>query len=269
MSPACYLRARKGPFHRIAPTFDCVRLPMITIRNLTAGYGKLEILQDLSLTFADRQFSAVLGPNGSGKSTLMKAIMGLNTVFGGSIKSGAAELIGTPTEAIPRLGIAYVPQRENIFHELSVRENLQLGARGLPIADRPTALNELLEIFPILGRRGAQQAGLLSGGEHQMLAIAIAWLSKPSIMLLDEPSAGLAPAIATDLFRVLQDLSGQGITLIVVEQNARRILQYCDYAFVLREGMLVFQGSAEACLNDEETIKGYLGVHEGAAPTRN
>ena len=142
---------------------------------------------------------------------------------------------------------------------MSVRENLQLGARGLPIADRPTALNELLEIFPILGRRGAQQAGLLSGGEHQMLAIAIAWLSKPSIMLLDEPSAGLAPAIATDLFRVLQDLSGQGITLIVVEQNARRILQYCDYAFVLREGMLVFQGSAEACLNDEENDQGLPG----------
>jgi len=234
---------------------------MITIDRLTAGYGKLEILQDLSLTFADQQFSAMLGPNGSGKSTLMKAIMNLNTVFGGSIQLRERELIGMPTEAISRLGIAYVPQRENIFDELTVLENLQLGARSLPQGDRPTALQELLDIFPILGRRGAQQAGLLSGGEHQMLAIAIAWLSKPTIMLLDEPSAGLAPAIASDVFRVLQELRGQGISLIVVEQNARRVLQYCDYAFVLREGTLVFQGSAEECLQDEETIKSYLGVH--------
>ncbi len=234
---------------------------MINIRNLTAGYGKLEILQDLSLSFAAQQFSALLGPNGSGKSTLMKAIMGLNTVFSGSITLNERELIGTPTEAIPRLGIAHVPQRENIFDELSVLENLQLGARILPKAERPAALNEVLGIFPILGRRLSQRANTLSGGEHQMLAIAIAWLSKPTIMLLDEPSAGLAPVIATDVFRILKELSAAGITLVVVEQNARRILQYCDYAFVLREGMLVFEGSAEECLKDEETIKGYLGVH--------
>ena len=234
---------------------------MITIDGLTAGYGKLEILQDLSLTFAEGQFSAVLGPNGSGKSTLMKAIMGLNTVFGGSIQLRGRELIGLRTEEIPRLGIAYVPQRENIFDELTVRENLQLGARSLPKDDRPAALNELLDVFPILGRRGSQRAVTLSGGEHQMLAIAIAWLSKPTIMLLDEPSAGLAPAIANDVFRILQELRDQGITLIVVEQNARRTLQYCDYAFVLREGMLVFEGTAEECLQDEETVKGYLGVH--------
>ena len=231
---------------------------MITIHNLTAGYGKLEILQDLSLSFAERQFSAVLGPNGSGKSTMMKAIMGLNTVFSGSIKLKNHELIGTATEAIPSLGIAYVPQRENIF---PVLENLQLGARVTPKPERPAALKALLDIFPILGRRRGQRAATLSGGEHQMLAIAIAWLSKPKIMLLDEPSAGLAPAITTDVFRILQELRRQGITLIVVEQNARRILQYCDYAYVLREGSLVFQGTAEDCLQDEETIKGYLGVH--------
>lgn len=234
---------------------------MITIDRLTAGYGKLEILQDLSLAFADGQFSAVLGPNGSGKSTLMKAIMGLNTIFGGSIQLNSRELIGLRTEDIPRLGIAYVPQRENIFDELSVLENLQLGARGLPKEDRPAALDELQEVFPILGRRRGQQAGLLSGGEHQMLAIAIAWLSKPAIMLLDEPSAGLAPKVALEVFGVLQALAQAGITLIVVEQNARRILQYCDYVFVLREGQLAFQGTAAECLADEETIKGYLGVH--------
>ena len=234
---------------------------MIIVESLTAGYGKLEILQDLSLSFQDAQFTAVLGPNGSGKSTLMKAIMGTNTVFGGSIVLNGQELIGMRTEVISRLGIAYVPQRENIFDELSVRENLQLGARSLTAASRPAALKELLEVFPILDRRQSQRAGLLSGGEHQMLAIAIAWLSRPKIMLLDEPSAGLAPAIAADVFRVLQDLVGQGITLVVVEQNARRALQYCDYAFVLREGRLAFAGTAAECLRDEETIKSYLGVH--------
>ena len=234
---------------------------MITVHNLTAGYGKLEILQDLSLSFTAEQFSAVLGPNGSGKSTLMKAIMGLNTVFGGSVRLAKRELVGMPTEAISRLGIAYVPQRENIFDELTVLENLQLGARSLSGEKRKNAQAELFDLFPILGRRQGQRAGLLSGGEHQMLAIAIAWLSRPRLMLLDEPSAGLAPAVAIEVFSVLQALAQQGITLIVVEQNARRILQYCDHAFVLREGQLAFQGTAAECLRDEETIKGYLGVH--------
>jgi len=234
---------------------------MIKVDSLTAGYGKLEILQDLSLAFAEGQFSALLGPNGSGKSTLMKAIMGINTIFGGSIQLEGRELVGLRTEDISKMGIAYVPQRENIFTEMTVLENLQLGLRVLQREQRQGALDELLELFPILGHRKSQKAGLLSGGEHQMLAIAIAWLSRPAIMLLDEPSAGLAPAIAGDVFRVLQDLRQQGITLVVVEQNARRVLQYCDYAFVLREGQLAFEGSAEDCLNDEETIKGYLGVH--------
>ena len=253
---------------------------MITVDSLTAGYGKLEILQSLSLAFADGQFSAVLGPNGSGKSTLMKAIMGINNIFGGSIQLEGRELLGLRTEDISKLGVAYVPQRENIFNEMTVQENLQLGMRALPRQRRSDALAELLELFPILGRRQAQKAGLLSGGEHQMLAIAIAWLSRPRVMLLDEPTAGLAPAIAGDVFRVLQDLRQQGggsvsagqclgdparpITLVVVEQNARRVLQYCDYAFVLREGRLAFEGTAQDCLNDEETIKDYLGVHDGA-----
>lgn len=234
---------------------------MITVHNLTAGYGKLEILQDLSLSFGARQFSAVLGPNGSGKSTLMKAIMGVNRIFSGSIQLEQRELVGMPTEAISSLGLAYVPQRENIFDELTVLDNLQLGSRSLPRDERAAALDELLELFPILGRRQTQRAGLLSGGEHQMLAIAIGWLSRPSIMLLDEPSAGLAPVVALEVFGVLKALGQQGITLIVVEQNARRILQYCDHAYVLREGRLAFEGTAADCLADEETIKGYLGVH--------
>lgn len=233
---------------------------MITVQSLHAGYGKLEILHDISLTFAEQQFTTVLGPNGSGKSTLMKSILGLTHIFSGSIQFMDKELTEIRTEHISALGIAYVPQRENVFTELTVRENLQLGVRTLSKIDGKQALDEIHDLFPILGKREGQKAGQLSGGERQMVAIAIAWLTRPTIMLLDEPSAGLAPVVASEVFRVLQTLSKQGLTLVVVEQNARRILQFCDYAFVLREGQLAFQGSAEACLNDEETIKGYLGV---------
>jgi branched-chain amino acid transport system ATP-binding protein len=233
---------------------------MITVKSLHAGYGKLEILHDMSLTFAEKQFTTVLGPNGSGKSTLMKSILGLTHIFSGSIQFSGKELVGIRTENISKLGIAYVPQRENVFTELTVRENLQLGMRTLPKDEAKRALDEVHDLFPILSKREQQQAGQLSGGERQMVAIAIAWLTRPTIMLLDEPSAGLAPVIASEVFSILQMLSQQGLTLVVVEQNARRILQFCDYAFVLREGQLAFQGTAGDCLNDEETIKGYLGI---------
>lgn len=233
---------------------------MISLRSLTAGYGKLEILQALTLEFAARQFSALLGPNGSGKSTLLRAIMGGNRIFGGSILLDGRELVGLPTEAIARLGIAYVPQSRNIFDALSVDENLQLGAGRLAREERSAALDEIHSAFPILARRLGQAAGSLSGGERQMLAIAIAWLARPRVMLLDEPSAGLAPAVAGEVFEALQALRGAGITLVVVEQNARRALEYCDYAFVLREGQLAFAGTADECLNDEDTVRGYLGV---------
>ena len=233
---------------------------MIELRELTAGYGKLEILQAISLRFADRQFSALLGPNGSGKSTLLKAIMGVNRVFDGAISLDGRDITGMPTEAIARLGIAYVPQTRNIFDELSVDENLQLGARRLRRDGRPAALDEIRAAFPILARRQGQAAGSLSGGERQMLAIAIAWLARPQVMLLDEPSAGLAPAVAGEVFQALRKLREAGMTLVVVEQNARRALRHCDHAFVLREGRLAFSGTADECLRDEETVRSYLGV---------
>ena len=233
---------------------------MIELRELTAGYGKLEILQAISLRFAYQKFSALLGPNGSGKSTLLKAIMGVNRVFDGAISLDGRDITGMPTEAIARLGIAYVPQTRNIFDELSVDENLRLGARRLRRDGRQAALDEIRAAFPILARRQGQAAGSLSGGERQMLAIAIAWLARPQVMLLDEPSAGLAPAVAGEVFQALDKLREAGMTLVVVEQNARRALQHCDCAFVLREGRLAFSGTAEECLRDEETVRSYLGV---------
>ncbi|MFN8488265.1 MAG: ABC transporter ATP-binding protein [Caldilineaceae bacterium] len=233
---------------------------MLTIQNLTAGYGKLTILHDISLTVLPGQFIAILGPNGSGKSTLLKTIFGLTTVSGGAIQLDHTSLLGIPTEIIGQQGIAYVPQRENVFTSMTVRANLQLAVRKLARHTAEPLLQQAYELFPILKERLHQRAGQLSGGERQMLAIAIGWLARPKIMLLDEPSAGLSPLLVTEVFRTLQKLAQSGITLAVVEQNARSILRWCDYAYILREGQIAFQGSAAEILADEETVKGYLGV---------
>lgn len=233
---------------------------MLTIQNLTAGYGKLRILEDITLAITPGTFTAILGPNGSGKSTLLKSIYGICDVFDGEARLGETRLTGLPTELVGRQGIAYVPQRENIFAGMTVAENLSLAVRALDRDQRDRALGEAYGLFPILAERRAQRAGQLSGGERQMLAMAMGWLSRPQVMLLDEPSAGLAPLFVSEIFRTLQTLCATGITLVVVEQNARSVLRYCDYAFVLREGRLAFQGRAAAILADEETVKSYLGV---------
>jgi branched-chain amino acid transport system ATP-binding protein len=233
---------------------------MLTIQHLRAGYGKLTILPDLSLTIQPAQFTAILGPNGSGKSTLLKSIFGLTDIFAGAIQLGTTALHALPTEAIGQHGIAYVPQRQNVFTSLSVYENLELAVRKMSHSQAQDALQRAFALFPILRERQRQRAGQLSGGERQMLAIAIGWLTQPKLMLLDEPSAGLSPLFVTEVFRTLKTLVQHGITLVVVEQNARSVLRWCDYAYVLREGQIAFQGSATDILADEETVKGYLGV---------
>ncbi|MEZ4861241.1 MAG: ABC transporter ATP-binding protein [Caldilineaceae bacterium] len=242
---------------------------MLQIRELTAGYGKLEILHNVSLTVAEGQFVAILGPNGSGKSTLLKSVFGLTTQLGGAIVLRDIPLQGLATEQIGSYGIAYVPQRANVFTTMSVRENLLLAVRKLKRDQAAPLLQRAYELFPILAQRQAQRAGQLSGGERQMLAIAIGWLAQPQIMLLDEPSAGLAPIIVTEVFRTLRALCDSGITMVVVEQNARSLLRWCDYAYILREGHIAFQGDAAAILADEETAKGYLGIGQGGSRTVN
>ena len=233
---------------------------MLTITDLTAGYGKLTILHGITLAVQPGSFTAILGPNGSGKSTLLKSVYGMCDVFGGEVRLGDARLTGLPTEQVGRRGMAYVPQRENVFAGMTVGENLHLAVRSLDRGQRGQATNEAYDLFPILAERRSQRAGQLSGGERQMLAMAMGWLSRPQVMLLDEPSAGLAPLLVNEIFRTLRTLCATGITLIVVEQNARSVLRFCDYAFVLREGRLAFQGSAADILADEETVKNYLGV---------
>lgn len=234
---------------------------MIEIQNLTAGYGKLLILNNISLTFGANQFTAILGPNGSGKSTLLKSIFGLTRVHEGSIRIRGQELIGIPTEAIGKYGIAYVPQRENVFTSMTVHENLLLSLRNTDKAKAAHGLDEAYQLFPTLAKRQRQIAGQLSGGERQMVAIAIGWLLHPQVMLLDEPSAGLSPLLTTEVFRTLQQLASQNITLIVVEQNARSVLQWCEYVYILREGRIAFQGTADECRANEELVKQYVGMN--------
>ena len=235
-------------------------MSLLTINNLSAGYGKLEVLHQLSLAVEPGQFMAVLGPNGSGKSTLIKSIYGLTHIFAGSITINQTELVGRPTEEIGRQGLAYVPQTQNVFTSLTVRENLQLAVRHLNRSESESALAAAFKLFPILQSRQPQRAGQLSGGERQMLAMALGWLSQPQLMMLDEPSAGLSPLFVKEIFQLLRHLCDSGITLVVVEQNARSLLRWCDTAYILREGRLAFQGTAAEILADEETVKGYLGV---------
>lgn len=241
---------------------------ILSVAQLTAGYGKLMILHELDFRVDPGQFVAILGPNGSGKSTLLKTIFGLTDVTAGTITCGGQPVLGRATERLSELGLAYVPQRENVFRGMTVRENLLLAVRGIKHAAAVETMGECFTLFPILQKRQAQRAGQLSGGERQMLAIAMGWLKRPRLMLLDEPSAGLSPLFVTEVFGTLKQLCASGITLVVVEQNARSILRYCDYAYVLREGRVTFQGAAAAILADEETVKSYLGVGAGGARTQ-
>lgn len=233
---------------------------MLRVEHLSAGYGKLTILHDVEVALPDGQFTVILGPNGSGKSTLLKSIVGLADISEGSIHLAERAIHGEPTERMAALGVAYVPQRANVFTSMRVGENLELAARGLSHADRTRGFAELDEIFPVLREREHQKAGKLSGGERQMLAIAMGWLLRPRLMLLDEPSAGLSPLFVTEIFRTLKALCERGMTLGVVEQNARSVLRWCDGAYVLREGRVAFNGTAHELHSNEELVKTYLGV---------
>jgi branched-chain amino acid transport system ATP-binding protein len=233
---------------------------MLSIRSLTAGYGKLEILHQLNVDIQLNRMTTILGANGSGKSTLLKSIFGLTTITGGSIQYSGRELVGVPTEQIGAFGIAYVPQRQNIFASMTVRENLALAVRKANRAEAYMRIEGAFHLFPILEKRANQRTVLMSGGERQMVAIAMGWLMNPKLMLLDEPTAGLAPLVAKEVFETLHNLSEQGITLVVVEQNARTALRWCKDVCILREGALVFQGTSDAFADDDSLLHTYLGL---------
>lgn len=236
--------------------------PRLFVREITAGYGKAVIVHQVSLQVEPGEVVAVLGPNGSGKSTLVKAIYGLADRFGGQVFFQGTDVTGLSVEALARAGIAYVPQRENVFPGLTVEENLEM-ATFVQKGWRPAQIREAIEgsfqRFPRLAERRRQPAGTLSGGERQMLAVARALLGRPQLLLLDEPTAALSVAIAGQLFEMIRAISAEGISVVLVEQNAAGALEISDRAYVLVNGQVLAAGQSHEIAQDGEVVERVFG----------
>jgi branched-chain amino acid transport system ATP-binding protein len=236
---------------------------LLEVSDLKVAYGDVGALWGVSLHVDAGTIVAIVGANGAGKTTLLRTVSGLLTPKAGDIRLAGQTLVGKAPEAIARLGIAHVPEGRGLFRQMTVLENLELGAFQ-PKA-RPRT-KELLEkayaLFPRLKERAQQKAGSLSGGEQQMLAIARATMSEPSLLILDEPSLGLSPLVVQQMFALIQTLHSQGVTILLVEQNIHQALKVADYAFVLQTGSLAMQGTGAELIADPEIQKAYMGVLE-------
>jgi branched-chain amino acid transport system ATP-binding protein len=233
---------------------------ILRIDGLRAGYGHVEVLHGVDLTVPEGSMVAIVGPNGAGKTTLMSAIMGLLPRRGGSVRFRDAPA-GT-TETLVASGAILVPERRALFTDMSVQDNLLLGfypRRRHGERDARPLMREVFAIFPRLEERRGQLAGTLSGGERQMLALGRALMGRPRLLLLDEPSLGLAPRIVREIFRVLVDLRGRGLSILLVEQNVRAALQISDYGYVLEMGEVAAEGSADKLARDKRVLETYLG----------
>jgi ABC-type branched-subunit amino acid transport system ATPase component len=233
---------------------------IVQVNRVTAGYvPEVDILTELSLQVRKGEIIAVVGPNGAGKSTLIKAIVGLVPVRAGTIRLRGADITGEATHRIARRGLGYVPQRDNVFPSMSVDENLEIAAGDLGRAELRTRRRRVLELFPPLAGALRRPAGLLSGGERQMVAMARALMAEPTVLALDEPSAGLAPEYVELVFEKVLEIRAAGVTVLMVEQNARRALALSDRGYVLELGRCRFEGSGRELLANETVIELYLG----------
>ena len=232
---------------------------MLRIEGVNTHYGASHILQGVDLDMPPGRISAVLGRNGVGKTTMVKTVMGLVGLSGGRVHVGSTDITGWPAYRVAREGVAYVPEGRLIFPDLTVIENIKVGQRN-PGTAWPLA--RLLELFPSLRERAASRGSQLSGGEQQMLAIARALVSDPKVMLLDEPSQGLAPLVVRELARVIRLLREEGVTILLVEQNANMALQTADYGYVLEVGRIVMADTCARLLQKEDIKEFYLGIKE-------
>jgi branched-chain amino acid transport system ATP-binding protein len=235
---------------------------LLEVEGLSVAYGKVEALHAASLRVAQGAIATVIGPNGAGKTTLLGAIMGL-LPSSGAVRYSGAPLEGVPAEQRVALGVAMVAERRELFAGLSVEDNLRLGAfhrRGDGARDIGASLAEVYARFPRLRERGTQLAGTLSGGERQMLALGRALMAKPRLLLLDEPSLGLAPRIVRETFHIIAELKRTGVSMLLVEQNARAALQVADYGYVLETGGIVLEGPARELAGHPRVIETYLGL---------
>jgi branched-chain amino acid transport system ATP-binding protein len=241
-----------------------MRLPLLEVRGLSARYGAVAALRDVSLDVRAGELVALIGANGAGKSTLLRTIAGLMPPTAGRVALEGRDVTGQPPEAILRSGIALVPERRRVFADLTVLDNLELGGYALPRGRDfrrrlDAGVDDAYRLFPVLHRRRAQLAGTLSGGEQQMLAIGRALMSRPRLLLCDEPSLGLAPLIVQEIMRLLAALREAGTTILLVEQNARMALRAADRAYVLETGSVVLSGVGADLLDNDELKAAYLG----------
>jgi len=233
-------------------------MSLLDVTDLVAGYGNLEVLHGVDLSVKDGEYVALVGPNGAGKSTVMKTIVGIATHMDGEITFDGTSITGQHPKKIVEQGLGYVPQSENVFPSLTVEENLQIG--GYQLGELPEDRREaVIEQFPILGERLDQRAGNLSGGQQQMLAMARALIPDPPLLLLDEPSAGLAPDLVEEMFDHIDTINDRGVTVLIVEQNAKTALRRCDRGYVLAQGENRYTDEGEALLNDPEVRRQFLG----------
>ncbi|MGD9241090.1 MAG: ABC transporter ATP-binding protein [Desulfobacterales bacterium] len=232
---------------------------ILQAENITAGYTtEVNILYDVGLRLKSGQIVSVIGPNGAGKSTLLKTIFGILKPTNGKISLKDEDITGLKPDKVANRGISYVPQVDNVFPSLTIQENLEMGA-FIRKDDYSQRLNEIYELFPILGDRRKQKAGQLSGGQRQMVAMGRALMLDPQVLLLDEPSAGLSPKLVDMIFEKIRDINKSGVSMIIVEQNAREALKMANHGYVLAMGRNVLDDTGEALLANEEVGRLYLG----------
>jgi branched-chain amino acid transport system ATP-binding protein len=236
-------------------------MSVLDVRKLSVGYGKVEVLHGVSLAVGEGAIVTVIGPNGAGKTTLLSALMGLLPAQG-AVRYAGEDMGDHATEARVARGMCLVPERRELFGEMPVDDNLLLGAfsRRRQTIDLREDLAAVYARFPRLGERRTQLAGTLSGGERQMLALGRALMARPKLLMLDEPSLGLAPRIVRDIFHVIADLKQTGVSILLVEQNARAALQIADYGYVLEMGEIVLQGPAADLAANPRVVETYLGL---------
>ncbi|MRW93665.1 ATP-binding cassette domain-containing protein [Duganella sp. FT80W] len=237
---------------------------MLTISNLHAAYGKVEVLHGISLDVPKGKLVTLIGSNGAGKTTTMRAISGMIKPKGGKITLDGKDITGHDSHKIARAGLAHSPEGRRVFASMSVTDNLLLGAfprftHARPKGDIKRDLEKAMELFPRLKERQHQLAGTLSGGEQQMLAMARAVMLNPEVILLDEPSMGLAPILVEEVFRIIQRLKSEGVTMLLVEQFAAAALNVADYGYVLENGSISVHGPADSLKTDPKVIAAYLG----------
>ncbi|MCX7176617.1 MAG: ABC transporter ATP-binding protein [Proteobacteria bacterium] len=236
---------------------------VLEVDNLCVSYGKVEALHQANIRVEPGQIVTVIGPNGAGKTTMLGAIMGLLPRSSGKLKFFGEELADIEVERMVARGMNLVPEKRELFGEMSVEDNLLLGAfmrHRLGHRDQQETMEQVYQIFPRLKERHDQQAATLSGGERQMLAVGRALMAKPKLLLLDEPSLGLAPLIVREIFRIIADLKKSGVSILLVEQNARAALQVADYAYVLETGEIALEGPAAELADNQKVIESYLGL---------